>query len=489
MLTSHKVTHTFPSITLASRTGGLPVEVSLIAQLVPGSGNHLYASVTARQQAHDNFIDSLDEPSTKLHGTDFAKGDLSSLYSFAVGPQGHPFHQHAGQRLFTAISGSSGAQLRFSSAGLKEIQADPQAFVDALHMVNIPPDCLFTVRFGGETWHQFAPLKPNAGHPAFFALSCHINELGGIDDEAARAAIIANQATIPSLTTLLPENVLALLRTRAPEPSAIPTTALALNVPQHTLQHTLCQYLRQGLGRVLGAWGRWRKSTGFQITTGLNTFGLDTNTLNASRLPELPAHSLLQQQFQGQALHHEDVFALRVARSELPGGDAAPLLAAVLESFMRNPPQGVTRLMQLRNKMVRPWGLRTSSLGCPVSSLLSSERENLFAGRFPVLAQAVSATRAQVLLGADDKHLRFRSVVGVEIIDQNVVQITLGTRVQCKNRFGRLYMALIHGVHLGYIVPAMLEGAVGKLLPAGKAASVAAGAAASGMTLANVENH
>jgi len=33
---------------------------------------------------------------------------------------------------------------------------------------------LFSVRFGGGTWHRFLPAKP--GYPALFALSCHTDE-------------------------------------------------------------------------------------------------------------------------------------------------------------------------------------------------------------------------------------------------------------------------------------------------------------------------
>jgi hypothetical protein len=79
-----------------------------------------------------------------------------------------------------------------------------------------------------------------------------------------------------------------------------------------------------------------------------------------------------------------------------------------------------------------------------------------------VLGQAVSTDgkRAQVVLGADDKHLLFRSCVGVQIVDGNRVEITLGTRVRCKNLFGRVYMAVIDRTHRSYIAPAMLQLAV-----------------------------
>jgi hypothetical protein len=457
MLTLNKVTHSFPSICIASASGGLPVEVSLIAQLMPGSGDHLYAGVIARQQAHENFIDELDEPSTKLHDTDFAKGDLSALYSFAVGPNGHPFHQHAGQRLFTAISGSSGTQLRFSSVGNTKLQQYPQAFVDALQFVNIPADCLFTVRFGGETWHQFAPLKPGSGHPAFFALSCHINELGGIDSAAERADIIANKASIPSLTRLLPQNVLNLLQASPPDPRNVNTVTLTLNAAPDSLRHAMCKHLRSALGWLLGTWGGNHQVRGFLVSN---------KPLRAVALSTPAAGSLLLEQFKNQEHHHEDLFSITLTRTQLGAGDAPSLLAALLASFVRNPPRGITHLMHLRNALVRPWGLRTASLGCPVSSLLSDDKSHLFDGRFPVLAQAVSGTRAEVVLGADDKHLRFRSCVAVEIVDQQTLQITLGTRVQCKNSFGRLYMALIHRVHLSYVAPTMLEHAVAQMLPA-----------------------
>ena len=115
MLTLTRVVQTFPSARIPSMSGGVPVEVSLIAQLGHGAGNHLFASVASRQRRHTAFVDELDEPSAKLGGTHFSQGDPTSLYSFVVGPKGHPFHRHAGHRIFTGVSGSGGAQLRFSA--------------------------------------------------------------------------------------------------------------------------------------------------------------------------------------------------------------------------------------------------------------------------------------------------------------------------------------------------------------------------------------
>jgi hypothetical protein len=40
------------------------------------------------------------------------------------------------------------------------------------------------------------------------------------------------------------------------------------------------------------------------------------------------------------------------------------------------------------------------------------------------------------------------------------VEFTLGTRVHCKNLFGRFYMAAINRVHRAYVMPVMLSRAV-----------------------------
>lgn len=453
MQTMTEVVRTFPSARLPSYSGGLAVEVSLIAQLMHGSGNHLFSSVSARQKQHQEFVDELDEPSAKLGGTDFDKGDPTSLYSFVVGPKGHPFHRHAGHRIFTAVSGSGGAQLRFSSASMEQIAADPHSFIRALQCINIPPDCMFTVRFGGETWHQFAPLVKNSVHPVFFALSCHTNELGGDLPEELKQKVMANEATIPSLTTLLPQSVLDLLDEALAETS-VSTIVLSLDAAPGSLQHALCSTARGSAGRVLGAWGRWRNAQGYVSS--------QTSRSNVVELAAPPTGSLLLNQFQGEKFHHEDTFSLTVDLAFFDGRNATCLLSAVLDGFLHNPLSSVARMMAFRNFLVRPLGLRTSPLGCPVSSLLSPDRSNLFANRFPVLDQMTEehAGRAQVVLGANDKHLVFRSCVAVSILPHGRVQITLGTRVRCKNLFGRFYMAAINRVHRSYVTPVMLSRAV-----------------------------
>lgn len=442
---------TFPQARIRSHAGGLPVEVFLIAQLGHGAGDRMFAEAMARQRAHPRFIDELDEPSAKLAGTDFDKGDATALYTFAVGPQGHPFHRHAGHRVFTAVTGSGGALLRFSTASDAQIAADPRSFLDALHHIRLPPDSLFTVRFGDGAWHQFVAPQAGSRHPVFFALSCHTDELGGPLPEAERARVLGGEANLASLTELLPEPVRALLAERPLDDAGIPTVALAFDAVPGSRKEQLCASVRGVLGRIRGMVSGARPAAGF----------IDGRRPRVVALPAPPAGSLLHGEL-AQGFDHQDTFVLSVRGSGFHGLRASRILGDVLDGFLQHRPAGVSALMKLRNVLVRPLRLRTSPLGCPVSSLLSAQRDHLFLDRFPVLAQRTGETDrdAQVVLGADDRHLVFRSCVGVTIVSDDRIDISLGTRVRCSNAFGHVYLTLIDHVHREYVAPAMLRMAV-----------------------------
>jgi hypothetical protein len=446
-------TATFPAVSLPAGAGRVPVEVHLVARLGHGAGDKLYYQAQACQRRHARFVDELDEPSARLGNTDFEAGDATALYSFSVGDRGHPFHRHAGHRVFTAVSGSGGTQLRFSGASMAELERDPASFMRAMHHVDVPPDCLFTVRFSGATWHQFAPLHPQSGHPALFALSTHTNELGGELDEAAHRQVLRGEADIPSLTELLPDAVVAWLATFPPRPGSVPTTALSLHDRPGSLREAACRRFRSCAGHLQ----RWR--LGFGLRPG---FVSVVRRARVTETHELARDCLLHGELRDLVIHHQDAFTLTVAPGFPSARDAAQWLASALDGFIANPPTGVSRMMLWRNALVRPLGLRTSPLGCPVSSLLATASAGRFAGRFPVHAQAVSTDGrlAQVILGADDKHLVFRACVRVRLLHDGGVEFSLSNRVACTNWFGRVYMAAIAAAHRKVIGPAMLAHAV-----------------------------
>lgn len=191
----------FAQALLPHASGGLPVEVTVVARLPAGTGDVLIGDAARRQRSHPGFVDALEEPSVRigaLHGRD---GDCSTVFTFLVDAHGHPFHRHAGHRMFTAIAGSGGAVLQFSTA------VDADGFVAAMHVVRVPPDSLFTVRFGGGTWHRFLPGQRGGRHPTLFAVSCHPDECSGPLDSVQRNAVMANRADIPALTELLPSTI------------------------------------------------------------------------------------------------------------------------------------------------------------------------------------------------------------------------------------------------------------------------------------------
>lgn len=257
----HRLVNSYPSAVIPNQAGGLPVEVVLIGQLSVGGGSMFIHDVAARQRHHHAFVDALDEPSTRIGSMDLTHDDPSSLYTFMVEQNGHPFHRHAGQRTFTAIAGSSGCVLRFSTVSNAAMAENPQAFMDALHQITVPPDALFTVRFGGGTWHQFLPQDVNQGHAALFAISCHTNELHGLAETDALQQVKDNQADIPSLTEVLPEAVQRLLATV--DAQELPTTALSLVVQSDSVFGHACKHIRQQMGKLRSNLSSWRPHSGF----------------------------------------------------------------------------------------------------------------------------------------------------------------------------------------------------------------------------------
>src|SRR5690606_6371303 len=340
----------FPMARIPSRHGGPPIEACLVAQLSPGDKDRLFASASGHQRGHASFVDALDEPSARLFGIDPERGERSAVYSFAVDAGGHPFHRHAGHRVFTAVSGSGGAHLRFSTIDDDALRSDPRAFLDSLHVVDIPPDSLFTVRFAGGTWHQFAPRRAGSPHPVFFALSCHTDEVGGIVDAELAAVVRRGEADIPTLTELLPQPVQRVLDAQPFQNLRVAATTLSLHAAPGTLALRACARIRESLGHVR------RRLAGARIPAGF--IGLRHRHAAVAQAA-VADDSLLARQFID-GFHHQDLVALLLPADA--DRQAQALLADVLEGFLANRPAGVSWLMRLRNVLVRPLRLRRSPL-------------------------------------------------------------------------------------------------------------------------------
>lgn len=168
-----------------------------------------------------------------------------------------------------------------------------------------------------------------------------------------------------------------------------------------------------------------------------------------------------------QHAQHTDTTELLITNSALYAHSPETLMRKLLDAFVQHPAQGVTTLMNIRNALVSPLGLRQSSLGCPVSSLIAPQngQEQLFDNHYPVLNQYLSDNSAEVLLGADDKHLRFRTIVRIEKRSNHELAFSMTTHVHCRNLFGNFYLHAIQKTHQDYIAPTMLRTAVEYMQP------------------------
>lgn len=137
--------------------------------------------------------------------------------------------------------------------------------------------------------------------------------------------------------------------------------------------------------------------------------------------------------------------------ARLPAGRRYTLDQAVALVFATTP-GWVKGLMQLRNALVRPFGLKVEppqSSAAPGSPLLPGAQAGIF---------RVFERRPDELLGEDDRHLDFR--VSVLLRDEGVQQWATITTVVCfHNALGRAYFAVVRPFHQ-LIVPALIRRAL-----------------------------
>ena len=119
---------------------------------------------------------------------------------------------------------------------------------------------------------------------------------------------------------------------------------------------------------------------------------------------------------------------------------------AATKMFAR-PPRWVEALLNLRNLIVAPLGLKTSGDGEPSSGGVI--------GLFPVLSE----TPERLVAGFDDSHLDFRVVVDV-VSAGSGQQVTATTLVLTHNPLGRIYLAVILPFHR-LIAPTLLRQVAG----------------------------
>jgi hypothetical protein len=131
-----------------------------------------------------------------------------------------------------------------------------------------------------------------------------------------------------------------------------------------------------------------------------------------------------------------DAFSIALDDAALDARHAAEMMVA-------RGPRWIEALLNLRNRLVAPFGLKTPA---PTGTSAIDR-----VGIFPV----ISETPGRLVAGLNDKHLDFRLVVDVAA-EANGCRVTATTLVLTHNLLGRTYLAIILPFHR-LIVPSMLR--------------------------------
>lgn len=197
--------------------GQPPIEITVVGRFPAGSSKVFFDSAFKQQKIHQEYVDEYNEVSAPigkptfnntLSDTKYSVIDPTATYTFGVDIRDLVFHRHAGHRVIVGISGEKGCLLKFSLCTPEQAKKSPISFLKQLHIVHIPGNRMFCLRFNGTVYHQFTPVDYN--EKACFAVSTHTNEIGGLSGTLLKK-VIAQEGSIALLTEPAPTKVLKLL--------------------------------------------------------------------------------------------------------------------------------------------------------------------------------------------------------------------------------------------------------------------------------------
>ncbi len=145
---------------------------------------------------------------------------------------------------------------------------------------------------------------------------------------------------------------------------------------------------------------------------------------------ELPVNSL--QHGLWQQVTYQDAYQVNLINSELSIDD-------IYMAIFAHSPAWVNKLMTLRNKLVKPLGLKTGALVIEAES-----SGHIQVGDQLGIFRVIHRNDNEIVVGEDDSHLDFRISV-LKNQAQNLV--TVSTQVKAHNSVGRYYMAVIKPFH------------------------------------------
>ncbi|MBD2104303.1 DUF2867 domain-containing protein [Leptolyngbya sp. FACHB-261] len=137
-------------------------------------------------------------------------------------------------------------------------------------------------------------------------------------------------------------------------------------------------------------------------------------------------------------------------KCQLPANEPQNIDSVTCAIFLTMP-QWIAQLLELRNAIVRPFGLKTS-IGAAPSSNQDELQPGTAVGVFEVLDRRLNE---EIVLGEDDKHLDYRVSIQLER-EKEKCWVVVSTVVKFNNWLGRAYFVPVKPVHK-IIVPAMMR--------------------------------
>ena len=115
-------------------------------------------------------------------------------------------------------------------------------------------------------------------------------------------------------------------------------------------------------------------------------------------------------------------------------------LATLTRALFNRPPFWVRGLLRLRDQIVSPLGVKTTTAIRKAGATDGRDR----IGFFPVLGRSAN----EFILGEDDRHLDFRASVLLQGEDRGSRRLIVTTAVRCHNFLGRTYLRVIKPFHV-----------------------------------------
>lgn len=136
----------------------------------------------------------------------------------------------------------------------------------------------------------------------------------------------------------------------------------------------------------------------------------------------------------------EDSFTIELSRNDVESWE--PVAA-----FLQSPPKWVIHLIELRNNIVKYFGLKVGIENVDVDPPFKP-------GQNFGAVQVFSISEKEAVIGENDKHLDFK--VSFLIQEKEKPELVLSTVVKVNNRLGKAYMFFVKPAHK-IIVPAILR--------------------------------